>query len=64
MKQIILSHFKWVQSYTVLSLGRDGNKLEEADNQHPDGNELVDKRGQVYVQEQRGDPFIVSWDSQ
>lgn len=61
VKRVILSQFKWVHSYMLLSLSPDGSKLEIADNQCPDGNEVVDKRGHMYLHEERASPFIVSW---
>ena len=60
VQKAILDQFKWVQSYTLLVPGRDGSTLEKADNQHPNGNDIVDKRGQVYLREEKSDPFIVS----
>ncbi len=59
IKLAILKEFQWVHSYTLLTLGPDGNTLQPAANQSPNGNEMVDKRGQVYIHEKRSDPFIV-----
>lgn len=47
--EAILSHFKWVRSYCVMSTNPDGRgaRLENADEQSPDGNQLVERRGQL-----------------
>ena len=60
VQKAILDQFKWIQSYTLLVAGKDGSTLEKADNQRSNGNDMVDKRGQVYLREEKSDPFIVS----
>lgn len=62
IKCIILDSFKWVHSYTVLtnSTGKTkGNLLVPDPDQNPDGNQLVEKRGHLYLRVDKGDQFIV-----
>ena len=63
LKETILNTFKWVRSYTNLACQSSGHSLVVNDNQHLNGEELVKRRGPLYLAIKDSEDYVVSMNS-
>ena len=60
LKGTILNTFKWVRSYTILACQSGGHSLVVNDDQHLNGEELVKRRGPLYLAIEDSEDYVVS----
>ena len=61
LKEVILSTFKWVRSYSILTCESGGHSLVESDDQNPNGEDVVRRRGPLYLAIKDSDDYMVSY---
>ena len=60
LKEAILNTFKWVHSYSILTCESGGHSLVESDDQNPNGEDVVKRRGPLYLAIKDSDDYVVS----
>ena len=60
LKEAILNTFKWLRSYTILACQSGGTSLVVNDNQHLSGEEMVKRRGPLYLAIEDSEDYVVS----
>lgn len=60
VKEAILNTFKWVRSYTILACQSGGHSLVVSDNQDLNGEEMVKRRGPLYLAIEDSEEYVVS----
>lgn len=61
VESAILDAFKWVHCYKVLCVDNKGAHTNLASVQNPSGEEVINKRGFLYLEVVECDDYVVSW---
>ena len=60
LREAILNIFKWVHSYSILMCESGGHSLVVSENQHPNGEDALKRRGPLYLAIKDSDDYVVS----
>ena len=60
VKEAILNTFKWVHSYSILSCESGGHSLIKSSDQSPSGEDIIKRRGPLYLAINNSDDYVVS----
>ena len=55
-----MNTFKWVHSYSILTCENGGHSLVESDDHNPNGEDVIKRRGPLYLAIKDSNDYVVS----